>query len=80
MISTAFSIINLLPGNIRKAKEVLKIIEELVNAAGKFRARAVTAGVIAAMTASGPVIASLLRYPRWGLAATSRYARACYSA
>ena len=39
MISTAFSIINLLPGNIRKAKEVLKIVDELVSAAAKFQTR-----------------------------------------
>jgi len=39
MISAAFSIINLLPGDIRKAKEVLKIVDELVSAAAKFQAR-----------------------------------------
>jgi hypothetical protein len=39
MIATAFSIINLLPGDIRKAKEVLKIVDEPVNAAAKFQAR-----------------------------------------
>jgi len=37
MISTAFSIVNLLPGDVRKAKEVLKIVDELISAAASFR-------------------------------------------
>jgi hypothetical protein len=39
MISTAFSIINFVARDIRKAKEVLKIVDELVTAAAKFQAR-----------------------------------------
>jgi hypothetical protein len=37
MISMAFSIVNMQSGDIRKAKEVLKIVDELVNAAATFR-------------------------------------------
>jgi hypothetical protein len=39
MISTAFGIVNLLPGDVRKAKEALKFVDELVNAVGKSQTR-----------------------------------------